>query len=129
MTEALAREILDRLYDAYTRRKGLHILADDFHIAWRFHKERNLSFIRRENVLTIQAIHLAAQHRRRGILTSMVKEILEGDQEPPIPLQFLHFQECNEHLGAALSKLHFHRYEIGQTVDWWHPVTGQKELL
>lgn len=129
MTSSLAHQMTRALYQTYAgRRRGI-INAPDYSLAWRFHAQRRLSGESRPAVLSIEAIELASHYRRQGVLTAFVRHILEGDEPPGIPLRYLHFQECNADLGHALRKLHFHRYEIGQAVDWWRPVTGQKELL
>lgn len=97
------------------------------HIAWTFHWRR-LSGIARPKVLTVAGIEICEDLRHKGILTSLVRQLLTGDRCPRVPLAHLHFQDCGPGLSRLLEREGFTRYEIGNSVDWWTPITGQKEL-
>lgn len=104
------------------------IIADpDYHMAYRF-GDRRLGDVCRDRVLTIQAIEIAEEIRRTGIVTEFVERLLFQDPSPNIPLAYLHFQECGPDMSRLLERLNFHKHPVGPGQDYWHEVTGQKEL-
>lgn len=126
----VATRIWAHLQDDYRNRfwRRNHTFTQDYSFHWCF-GDRRLSDKRRENVLTIEVVDLPEHLQGQGVMTSLITMIRESDTPPWIPLKFLHFQECNTDFGRLLEQLHFHRYHIAQAIDWWLPITGQKELV
>lgn len=106
----------------------LNVHTESIHLALALHDQRRLGDTVCDNVLSVEAIEVAEPFRGQGLVTTMIAMLLEGEPAPRIPLRFLHFKDCGPGLSSLLSRLHFHRYLIGGSVDWWRPVTGQKEL-
>lgn len=127
MIAALEREFDLRL-GTYPIRWHTGIIAGaDYHLAWRY-GDRRLGDECRTHVLTVEAIEIAEEARGTGIVTEFIERMLTGDPTPRIPCRFLHFKECGPGLSRLLERLHFHRHPVGPSADYWHPVTGQKEL-
>lgn len=123
-----AQSILMQLEEAASRSRYGRVSDDRVHIDYLMHHERRLSDVVRPQVFSFLTFELSEGYRRQGILTRLVKLILEGNRTPRIPMRHLHFQDCNGDIGRVLERLNFHKYHPGPTTDYWHVVTGQKEL-
>jgi hypothetical protein len=110
-----------------TRELSSTITGLDYFLAWKFGERRCGDHVFAD-VLTIESIELAEEIRGTGICTEFITTILEGDPAPRIPLKVLYFKECGPGLSRLLERLHFHRHPVGPAMDYWHEVTGQKEL-
>lgn len=130
-----ALEILSALEHQFSIRVGGYpirwytgiLSGPDYHLSWKYGDRRCGEQVLSE-VLVIESLELAEEIRRTGIVTELVTRILEGDPAPRIPLKAILFQECGPDLSRLLERLNFHRNPVGNTADYWHLVTGQKEL-
>lgn len=121
MISALERQFADRAW-----RRGI-VEAEDYHLAWRFDARRCGDKVL-ESVLIIEGIEIAEECRGTGVVTEFITRILQGDPAPRIPLKVLYFKECGPGLSRLLERHHFHKHPVGPSQDYWHAVTGQKEL-
>lgn len=123
-----AIEILAALDKSFQgRRDHGSIRGADYDIVWAF-GPRRMNDGCKLNVLTIHCIELAEEIRGTGVLTEVIERLRTGDPAPRIPLRYLMFQECGPGLSRLLERLKFKKYIIGHTIDFWTPITGQKEL-
>jgi GNAT superfamily N-acetyltransferase len=126
----LAQQMIAKIEESYVMAwNGRGIIQKPFfHMSWHFF-DRRLGDVVRERVFSVEAIEIDEEYQRKGILTAFIKILLEDDRRPAIPMRFIHFKDCGPDLCRLLQRLHFHRHPVGPGTDYWHPVTGQKELL
>ncbi|MBD9511591.1 hypothetical protein IB265_33075 [Ensifer sp. ENS10] len=131
---AMAPSIIKALEDSFylwsaDRGRSGHISNSRFNLVYTFGDRRLGNAAAVPQVLTITKFWIHPDFSRQGNATEMIRIILEGDPAPRIPIKFLHFCGCNDDMARICSRLHFHRYQIGDRLDYWHAVTGQKELI
>lgn len=128
----LAQEILKSLDDSFNRFGEFRGRSSTdgnrrWTMQWEF-GERRLGDIVPSQVLTVKTIWVHQDYRRQGAITEFVTAVLEGALIEKIPLAYLNFERCNEDMARILRRQHFHHYQIGDRHNYWHAVTGQKEL-
>jgi hypothetical protein len=75
-------------------------------------------------VLTIDLIWIHAAERGLGVLSEMIRLLLDG--EARMPIRYLHFHACVPAMSRLLQRLHFHEDLVGQSVDWWKKVAERE---
>jgi hypothetical protein len=115
---------IDRNHD----RGSATVVNGAFVIHWRYGEHR-LGDSCKDHVLTITHCEITRGYNRPRCLYWFILHFLQSNPAPRIPIAFLHFESPAEELIRALRNHHFNPYRIGDRLDFWHQVTGQKELL
>lgn len=92
---------------------------------WRF-GDRRLGDSSYDRVLTIDLVWIQAAERGLGVLSEMIRLLLEGERTSCMSIRYIHFHACVPAMCRLLRRPHFHEDVVGQSVDWWKQVTGRE---
>jgi hypothetical protein len=77
-------------------------------------------------VLTIDLVWIQAAERGLGVLSEMIRLLLEGERTSCMSIRYIHFHACVPAMCRLLRRPHFHEDVVGQSGDWWKQVTGRE---
>ena len=96
-------------------------------LTWRM-GERRIDHKVRPDVFKIYSVHVMPAYRGRGLMTDLLRKIIEQPQVLGSRVRWIYLEQVNFRFANHLQReLHFDA-DFGMVIDCWREATGQMEM-